>query len=319
MLRRLLGAAILVVTLAACGEGVTPSAEDVGAGGAGDVTDDPEEAAAFLARSAESTRAVESGRMEVTIESDDGVLPSTTMTGEFADGGQSAHMTVDVGVGETEITVVDGVTYTETAGQCFPIEVPEGVGAASPGAVTDPGPLLDLLGGVGSGVTDEGREEVRGVDTTHFSGSFTLEDALGQVEGDDREAVEGLFGSSAVPDELLETEFPVDVFVDDDGLVRRMEMDLDVSGIEDDGALPGVQIAYDLFDFDADITIERPLGCDDEAPSLDSGPDGPFDPDEFREMCEDLLDDFEGEDGVEPFPDGFDPCALPEDGGTVGS
>ena len=318
MLRRLIGLGALMILLAGCGDGVSSTPDEVGAGDVEDVTDDPEATADFLARSAESTQEVDSGRLEVTVETGDGFLPPTSMTGEFADDGQSAHMSVDAGPVQTEVTVVDGVVYTETAGQCFEVPVPEGAEGAPQGAVTDPGPLLDLLGGVGSGVTEEGREEIRGVETTHFAGSFTLQDALGELSEEDRATVEGLFGTAAIPDDFGDTEFPVDVYVGDDGLVRRMEMSLDYSGLSGEDEVPVVDIAYDLFDLGADITIEPPADCEGEAPPSILGPegDGAFDPDEFRELCEDFFDD---EAATEPFPEGLDPCALAEEGGTVGS
>jgi hypothetical protein len=227
------------------------------------------------------------------------------MTGEIADGGEAAHLSMTAAGVDVEVTVVDGVVYTETAGQCFQQEVPEGDVPEGQTGFTDPGPLLDMLGGVGDGVTDEGTEEVRGVETTHFAGSFTMRDALEEVPEDQRASVEALFGSGQLGGDLLDTEIPVDVFVDDDGLVRRMEMVMDfgaLGGVD----VPALTMAMDLFDFGADISVAPPTGCDETLPTLPdigSGDLG-FDEGELQEFCEDALEGFEAD-----LPEGVDPCA----------
>lgn len=305
MVRRLVGAGILVVALAGCGEGITENGQVIGAGDVDDVTEDPDAAAAFLAETVEATRAAETGRLEMTMEADDPALPAITMTGEFADAGRSVRMTMDLGFGgdETEITVVDGSVYVDVLGQCVenPLgEAQQGLLEAEPLAPTE---LLDLLGGVDGGVVEEGTVDVRGVETTHYSGSFTLRESLAAMDDDQREAFESMAGSADLPDEVLDAEFPVDLFLDDEGLVRRQEMELDYPSAVDGLDVPAVSMTMELFDFDADITIEAPTDCDDELPSFDE----PFAPD-LEEFCDDAFDDLPP--GIEDdFPEGFDPCA----------
>jgi hypothetical protein len=69
---------------------------------------------------------------------------------------------------------------------------------------------LKLLEQVSGGVTDEGREQVVGVDATHCSATIDLRNYPGQ----DLQKLIDLTGQS---------EIPVDVWIDDDQRVRRME------------------------------------------------------------------------------------------------
>jgi hypothetical protein len=69
---------------------------------------------------------------------------------------------------------------------------------------------LRLLESVSDGVTEEGREEVRGVETTHYSATIDLRDYPGQ----NLDRLIELTGQS---------EIPTDVWIDDEQRVRRME------------------------------------------------------------------------------------------------
>jgi hypothetical protein len=72
---------------------------------------------------------------------------------------------------------------------------------------------LKYLESVSDGVSDEGREQVRGVDTTHYSATVDLR----KVPGDGPDKLIELVGQS---------EFPVDVWIDDDQLFRRVEFEM---------------------------------------------------------------------------------------------
>jgi hypothetical protein len=75
------------------------------------------------------------------------------------------------------------------------------------------GQYLEYLESVSDGVSDEGRAQVRGVDTTHYSATVDLT----KVPGGDTEKLVDLLG---------ESEFPVDVWIDDDQRFRRMEFEM---------------------------------------------------------------------------------------------
>ena len=59
------------------------------------------------------------------------------------------------------------------------MSVPASTGAST-FDVADPSAFLDFLHGAGGEVTDLGREQIRGVDTTHLHASVKLRDALEQ-------------------------------------------------------------------------------------------------------------------------------------------
>lgn len=69
---------------------------------------------------------------------------------------------------------------------------------------------LDALAQVSDGVTDHGREQVRGVDATHYSAIVDLH----KLSGDGADKLIELSGDDAID---------VDVWIDDDQRIRRME------------------------------------------------------------------------------------------------
>jgi hypothetical protein len=98
---------------------------------------------------------------------------------------------------------------------------------------------LRMLGEVSDGITDEGREQVRGVETTHYSATVDLRES----PDDDIEKIIELTGQS---------EIPVDVWIDDNQRVRRMEWKQSVAK----GQEPGTIVAeYVRFGVPVDIDI----------------------------------------------------------------
>ena len=82
--------------------------------------------------------------------------------------------------------------------------------------------FLDGFLGAGATVEDLGREDVRGVPTNHYRGTVSAAEAA--TSGDtglsdaEKSALEKSLGGEA--------DIPVEVWIDDDGLVRKMEMAL---------------------------------------------------------------------------------------------
>jgi uncharacterized protein YceK len=69
---------------------------------------------------------------------------------------------------------------------------------------------LRWLGEMSDGVSEEGREQVRGVETTHYSATVDLR----RYPDKDMDKLIELIG---------ESEFPMDVWIDDDQRIRRVE------------------------------------------------------------------------------------------------
>ena len=126
------------------------------------------------------------------------------------------------------------------------------LGAGSGGLTSDPSAMLEFLRGATDDITEQGTEEVRGVSTTHLAGTFTLERSLEKVSPDARKKLEASINTLGA-DDFLTNPIPVDVFVDDLGRVRRLQMTMDVPGA-------GGQMSFviDYFGFGDEVTIEVP-------------------------------------------------------------
>jgi hypothetical protein len=137
------------------------------------------------------------------------------------------------------------------------MSVPASTGAST-FDVADPSAFLDFLHGTGGQVTDLGREQIRGVDTTHLHATVKLRDALNSATGPERDRLQRAIdqlGQSG--DSLLDAEMPADVFVDDNGMVREVSFDFsvpDAAGSNSEKAT----LTVDLFDFGTDVGISPP-------------------------------------------------------------
>lgn len=274
------------LALAACGAGIEPRAgEDAvapsTATSAPDAPDAPAttvapeppgdgaEPVAVLGDTVARTGAVESGRYEMVITYDTGAVGAEPVaplraTGEFADQGRSLRVTMDLGepVGTLEEVIVDGVAYVTVPGVgCQELDMSDllsSVGGTGAGAM-DPGAFLEQLRAIDGDVEELGALDVRGVPTTHYAAAYTLADAISAMPEDQAAALEQMY--STLPQSFLDTRQAVDVFVDGDGLVRRMQVATtseDVEGLP----LPATTTIMDWFDFGADVTITAPDECD---------------------------------------------------------
>lgn len=115
---------------------------------------------------------------------------------------------------------------------------------------SDPTQALQYLRGASDDFEEVGEEEVRGVATTHYRGTIDLRKAAEQLPEDARESVERAI-------ELMGTvELPFDVWIDDDGMARRMkyEQPLPSAG----GEAGAMELTMELFDFGVEVDVEPP-------------------------------------------------------------
>jgi hypothetical protein len=115
---------------------------------------------------------------------------------------------------------------------------------------SDPSQSLQYLRGASDDFEEVGEEEVRGVETTHYRGTIDLHKAVEQLPEDAR-------GSFERAIDLIGTdELPLDVWIDDDGMARRMkyEQPLPSAGGEE-GAM---ELTMEFFDFGVDVDVEPP-------------------------------------------------------------
>ena len=131
-----------------------------------------------------------------------------------------------------------------------------GMGAAFGGAgQMDPSAFLGFLRGA-DGIEVEGTEEIRGHETTHFSGTIDpaafIEAAPAGEERDAAiEAIEGL------EDDLGDVTMTFDAWVDEAGVPWRFSM-----GMSPDGADGAIVMTFDILDLGGDVEIEVPSDKD---------------------------------------------------------
>lgn len=114
----------------------------------------------------------------------------------------------------------------------------------------DPSQMLDSLRGISGSVRKVEETRVRGVETTHYSADVSLDKALAQAPQREREAARAalkMFGGME--------KMPVDVYIDDAGRVRRMQMEYD---LETPRTNFESEVKLELFDFGASVEFERP-------------------------------------------------------------
>ncbi len=154
-----------------------------------------------------------------------------------------------------------------------------------------------------------GREDVRGVEATRVRFLVSLLDLVGEAlgmepdEDDGEESEGGAFDDNASDPfaegleqifGFLDAEFEVEVWIDDENLIRRLAFDLAslFAGLAGaDVEVPSSLITVEFYDFDADISVEAPppeviiddpdlpVGGDDFASSEEHEPE--YDDDEY--------------------------------------
>ncbi len=118
---------------------------------------------------------------------------------------------------------------------------------------SDPGQTLDWLRATNGAVTDAGNQVVDGVKTTHYKAAIDLSRYPDLVPASRRAAVRKAI--NAVVNLTGLRTFPVDVWVSDDGLVRKMNMSFteDVSGQQ-----MTMNMSTRFHDFNAPVSISLP-------------------------------------------------------------
>ena len=278
LLAGLVGTSALV--LGACGSDAT----EPGASG----QSGSESAEAQLQRAIETTSEVESGRFRVSVHvtgEDEGedIDTEVEVEGSFTDEGGSLQVSTDLGrvlqdlaePGEdvpsalgVELLKVGPDAWVKLASTPAEPGVPEGWihldetaglpggdfeafdGALGPDVpVTNPDAYLDALRAEGVTVTQDGSDEIDGTEVMVLSGEIDPEAAMAGAPPEEAAEIEEALGESGVG------PVPFKVYVDDDGLVRRLEVT--VSGEPESGSVTAV-IVIDLFDVGDDITVTPP-------------------------------------------------------------
>jgi len=253
-------------------------------GGQDVATVDADAAVAALRAAPDAAAEAGSGRMEMTMSMTiEGETLELTAAGVFA--GQQAQMEMDFGamlgaidgageevppgLDEPMQIVVDGATmylrwpFLEAMGGApgwMSVSAEElGVASDAMGtgwsATNNPAQMLETLRGVASSDIEElGTTDIRGVEATGYRVEVDLAKAAEQMDGDLRASFE------ASIEELGLATMPMDVWIDEDGLARRVEMDLAamMAGVAEAEQLEGGTMTMDFFDYGDDVEIQVP-------------------------------------------------------------
>lgn len=255
----------------------------------------------FLTESADRTAALESGRYEVTIDipaSSDVPKPfSITGSGAFDLANKRSQMSFDLGglidaatadagsddglalLGDGKIEIItdgDAVYLHAAVFSAFLggddakpwIKLPADQGGGEvtdqlSSGLSDATSLLDLLRDNGATVTDEGQADVQGESTHHFKATISVAAALAAAPAESKAKAQAFIDQLGA--KAGDAQIPVDVFVDDQGYVRRLQMtfdgDLYSSLVGGDGAPPsagGMAFTLDFLDLGQSVDIQPP-------------------------------------------------------------
>jgi hypothetical protein len=268
---RRLSLLLLFLALAACGGGDGESVN----------SSSPESS---LAQAAAKTEGAGSSRLSFEARMSGGGLPQRIRfsgEGEFDYETRSGRATYDMselfpGGGSIEI-VMDGlVMYMHlppelgallTAGKPWlKLDLDElgeqagvDLGALDQMNQGDPAQMLLYLRGASDEIREVGEEKIRGVETTHLRATVDLRKAVERSA--DTLPAEAREGARASIERLIDMmgadTVPVDVWIDGDGLARRMRMayDLEVAGASERLRF---ELDFELYDFGVDVDAEPP-------------------------------------------------------------
>lgn len=251
-----------------------------------------------------------SARMALTLEM--GSLLSITGEGELDFDSQNMAFSLDMGslsaiapgaVGDDDMVIemrmVDGVVYMR-----LPAFMRSAVGSGDKAWVSfdtaealdgsglsdetlsdlqeqaDPSSYLAFLRQASDDIEEVGSDTIRGTETTHYAGTLdlaaTLDDLSPEIEEllDDALPNEGAGSLGGIFETLGLDEVPFEVWIDDEGRMRKMAIVMDLSEMfEELGAgsddLPAgfsgeMQMDLELYDYGVEVDVEAPPASDVE-------------------------------------------------------
>ena len=227
--------------------------------------------------SVQATTAAKSARISMNVSTDGTGAQGYALTGDgvsdFITGDGALTMQFSGPVAKflragVEFRTVDGFGYLKMPellgalpGGDKWLKMPDlGTGGVVPGAgQSDPTQFLAYLETVSSNVTKVGSETIRGVVTTHYHASLDLGKAVDQakVPASLRDDLHKLLHTKSG------STIPADVWVDGDGLARRIQVEIDVgttfsiAGVHTDSP-PKITVSMDLYDFGVPVHVEAP-------------------------------------------------------------
>ena len=192
--------------------------------------------------------------MDMTIRSSS--LPGQvkiTTSGDVGRNGRQAELSMQLESGEqsrqVQVRLVGDTVYLRQPGteqwQRFAasaISGQQGFGASNPISG------LDYLRGVSNSVTRKGPETVRGVDTTRYHAEIDVRKSAERLSGEQRRRVEAV-------SQLGVEELPTDVWIDDEGRIRREFFTMRMKNGEQ---IITVGMTMELYDFGLPVRVQAP-------------------------------------------------------------
>ncbi len=217
-------------------------------------------AAETLRRASSNTASADSVRFEMAINVSGIMGEALTMDaqGEYDLEAGRMHMSMDA-IGQQIEAVMDGKTmYMKMAllgDGWFKTELEGQDASGNPlsAGLENPTKILAWLQAASDDVTHVGTEEIRGQQTDHYRTTLDLREATEQLDGDAREEVEKAI-------ELLgQSEFPVDVWVNKDGLPARLAYEM-TFGDSAEALLQDASFTYtmEFFDWGKPVSVAVP-------------------------------------------------------------
>jgi len=211
-----------------------------------------EDPLAALDAAAKKTKSAESNRQQFTLEAEGGgerlsMTGEATMSADSTRGRMTFKAEGSSAIkGSFEALTVDGVIYMKGDG----IPLPPGkewLKAQDPPTSTmSPSEFVGFLRDSGD-VENEGTEEIRGRQTTHFSGPLDIRKV---AEASGSQIVERL---NRTPDaEKMDTQ--IDIWVGEDGLPARMMLEVEPP----DGQEGQMTMTTDVLEYNVDVDVKPP-------------------------------------------------------------
>jgi len=119
----------------------------------------------------------------------------------------------------------------------------------------DPAQSLKMLYGASNSVTEIGRETVRDTPATHYRVIVNYTKLLKSLPARERAAIAPTIHRTMRA--LGGSTVPMDVWVDDDGMVRRLSYELHMT-LPDSQLTTDATMVLDYFDFGAPVTVKAP-------------------------------------------------------------
>lgn len=127
----------------------------------------------------------------------------------------------------------------------------------------DPAQSLQMLRAASTDVKEIGHANVRGVPTTRYAGKLDFRKALDagidRLELPEAERAKARDGMQALLEQLGAASVPFEVFVDGDGLLRRMTMQMSTKIL---GQRMSMRMSMDYFDFGVKVDVQAPPAAD---------------------------------------------------------